>query len=667
MGIKIRVEEKFDDGHSELARKLEARRERLRLEKEEEKEEEIDDSLSEIYRDASGRKIDVNRMKIRRKQGLVFWFFNLLVFALVAIVLGMGAYYYIIYGKGTDSTAVDLKIEAPNYVSAGEEFTYMIKYKNDEFVPLKTASLKVDYPQNFIFLEASRRPDNGNGSWNLGQIGPRSSGEITVKGKIIDKAGISGVLLAQLLYTPENFSSEFKKENSASLVVKDIGFTVNIDSPDTVLVGDEESFILNFKPLENNYLPEFLVRMEKDNNIELEGFVVDRGASQKENGFSMKAEKVKDADVDTWLVSGLAKKEESLEIKYKVKSKKTEKQEVKFSLIEEVGGGDNVFYEQTVPLEIMKSDLNLNLILNGSHDSGPVDFGEKMNYSIIYANKGEAAMKDVVIMMVLDSDFIDWTSLDDKSGGRERGNTITWTKTEIPALEKVDINGNGTIDFSVNVLPFKESDLGKDFKITSYAQYAIGGLEKLGEESSSTASSTMPSDADTKSNTIENTINSDLNFKEQVRYFDENNLPVGNGPLPPAVGEKTSFKVYWDITNNLHDLNDVRIETVLLANVEWDEHNRTSVGTISYDSASRKVTWLIGRLPITVFRADAEFNISVTPAETDRNKVIVLLNGSKVFANDAKTGADLEKDSIPKTSKLEDDDIANMSSDGRVK
>jgi hypothetical protein len=109
------------------------------------------------------------------------------------------------------------------------------------------------------------------------------------------------------------------------------------------------------------------------------------------------------------------------------------------------------------------------------------------------------------------------------------------------------------------------------------------------------------------------------------------------------------------------------LETVLPAGLNWDEHNRTSVGSISYDSNSKKVTWQIGRLPITVFRADAEFNISVIPAESDRNKIIVLLNGSKVTAVDVKTGAALERNSVPKTSKLEDDEIANMSSDGRVK
>jgi hypothetical protein len=240
---------------------------------------------------------------------------------------------------------------------------------------------------------------------------------------------------------------------------------------------------------------------------------------------------------------------------------------------------------------------------------------------------------------------------------------ISWTKDEIPSLEEVGVDEGGSIDFSVNVLPFSESDLGKDFEIKALAQYSVGSFID------SEGSTTLPesSDQDNRSNTIISLINSDLGLKEEVRYFDENNLPVGNGPLPPKVGEKTSFKVYWSIGNNLHDLNEVVLETVLPEGVAWDDRNRTSVGTIAYDEAQRKVIWQIGRLPITVFRADAEFNISITPSEDDRNRIAVLLVGGKIRAIDTKTGSTIEKSGQPKTTKLEDDEIANMSSDGRIR
>jgi uncharacterized repeat protein (TIGR01451 family) len=664
MGIKVRVEENVGD-KSDLAKKLMARRKKLHKEIEEERETEIEDSLSEIYLDDQGKKIDVNRMKIRRKQGMVFWFFNILIFVLVVLVLGLGGYYYIVNNRGTDSTAVDLTVAAPNTVSAGQDMTFTLNYDNQEYVGLKNVNIKADYPSDFVFESADPSPDaSTSDTWSIAEIKAKTSGKIVITGKIIDKVGASSIILAQMIYTPENFASQFKKENSGSVVVKDIGFDPNFDFSNTVLVGQEEEINVDLKPLAADYLPQFTMRMQKDDNVILDDTVVDNGATGADNGNSLQVVKVKDITGDSWQISGLQAKEENFTVKFRIKDKTADNQQIVLTFVQNIANKDYTFLEQDIPFQVMKSDLNLNLILNGSNADQPVNFGQTLNYSIAYTNKGETAMQDVVIMAVLNSDFVDWTTLNDVNKGREMGDTITWTKDEIPALSKVDVGENGTIDFSVNVLPFDENDLGKNFQITSYAQYALGGLDKIGTASSSLASSTG---IDNQSNTINSIINSDLGFQEQVRYFDSNNLPVGEGPLPPVVGQTTSFKVYWNLTNNLHDLADAVAQTVLPDGVEWDAHNRTSVGTMTYDGASKTVTWNIGRLPITVFQASAEFDISLTPTQDQQNKIVVLVSGSKVTATDTNTGAALEKDSVPKTTKLEDDSIAGMSNDGLVR
>ena len=664
MVSKIKIEDNENvEERAALSKKMLERRERLRKEMDLRREEEIEKSLTEIYRDADGKRIDVNRMNINRRQGFVFWFFNVLIFGLIALVVGLGIYYYLVYGKTTDSTSIGLEIKAQEAVTAGEEFSYTVEYGNPEYVALKSVSLELSYSDNFIFISAEPSPDVGSNVWNIERINPRSEGKITIKGRIIDRAKSSSVVLAQLTYVPENFSSEFKKETSATISVRDLGFETFFDYSNTALVNEQGEIRMDFKPLPNNFFPDFIIRLEKSDNFEVKNTIVSgRRPNDKTPTPPFKIEKIKDDASDSWLVSKL-EKDESFEIVYRIKEKVADKEHVKIRFEEEVGGKRYVFLEKIISLEVMKSDLNLSLIMNGSQSDKPVNFGDKLNYSIVYSNKGETAMKDVVIMAVLEGDFIDWASLKDENDGREKGRVITWTKDEVPALAEVGVNKSGSIDFSVDVLPFAESDLGKDFKIRSFAQYSIGSLAGKG----GATSTVQVLSQDNRSNTINSLINSDLNFKEEVRYFDEDNLPVGSGPLPPKVGEKTGFKVYWKLNNNLHDLNEVTVETVLPDGVQWDDRNRTSVGTIAYDEAQRKVIWQIGRLPITVFRADAEFNISLTPGEDDKNRIVVLLSGARIKASDTKTGSLIEKNSQPKTTRLEDDEIANMSSDGRIR
>jgi hypothetical protein len=143
-------------------------------------------------------------------------------------------------------------------------------------------------------------------------------------------------------------------------------------------------------------------------------------------------------------------------------------------------------------------------------------------------------------------------------------------------------------------------------------------------------------------------------------------MPVGSGPLPPRAGEKTEFKVYWTVTNNLHTLNDVKVEMDLPDHIEWEGKSKASAGNIDYKEDDRKVIWSIGKMPTSVYRLDGQFNISLTPKESDVDKIMVLSTGARISAKDEITGATVEKNEKPGTTKLEDDEIADMNNDGRV-
>jgi hypothetical protein len=119
------------------------------------------------------------------------------------------------------------------------------------------------------------------------------------------------------------------------------------------------------------------------------------------------------------------------------------------------------------------------------------------------------------------------------------------------------------------------------------------------------------------------------------------------------------LKVYWTINNNLHELDNLQVSFNLPSNIRWDGKNRASIGNLNYDSQSNKVVWQIGRLPITVYKADAEFNVSLTPAESDRNTLMIILPGTNISALDMETGQPISKILRAKTSKLEDDKMAS--------
>ncbi len=613
---------------------------------------EIDSNLSAIYMDKKGALVDVKKMKVKHRQLLIIRLFrNLIIFAfLLGLVYFAYSYFF---DRTNDSSSLEVKISAPEKVLAGEEFSYKVDYHNPSKFALTKVHLEIQYPENFIVVGSSLAPQISNYGWNLPDMEPGGSATLSITGKLINKPDSVNVISGRLSYVPLNYSSQFKKEASASTIVSGPGFQVDLEYNNTAFLNQDNAMTLILSDVKNNYLGDFNVSfsLPEETNAAL--------ASSSEVAASSSDSLVKRITITkaggvSWLVSGLSQElgRQEIPLNYRIGTK-LDNPEISVRLEKRLDDGQSyVFWEKTFKPELVKSDLNLTLFINGSQNDNAINFGQALNYTVSYSNKGENTFKDVVIMVALSGDFLDMNSLTMEKKGEIRGGTLIWTKNEIPELAEIKPGQEGEINFSLNLLPFKEGDLGNNLSVTSYAQYGVDNQSAKG--------------ADNKSNTVISRINSDLSLNEQIRYFNDDNQPVGSGPLPPRVGEKTSFKVYWVIKNNLHELSDTRVVFDLPNNINFDEKSLTNVGSISYDTNNRQVIWEVGRLPVSVYQADAEFNISLTPSESDRNKILVLSPGSTVSATDTETKNLITKKTNPKTTKLEDDDIAGMSNSGRI-
>ena len=612
---------------------------------------EIESNLSEVYTNKDGQPVDVRKMKIKhRTPFIVRSFRRLLSLFIIALIAYLGYIFW--FGSNNNIDDFDFTITAPERVLAGEEFSYQVSYHNPTKYQLSDANLEMQYPENFIFSSASIPPSSGNYGWELPDMAPGASGTLTITGKLIATIEPVNLVSGRFSYQPGNFSSQYKKEASSSTLVSGPGFRVALNYSQTAFLNQDNEMSLIISDIENNYLGDFNISFALPDESEAAVVLAQDNKSGKTDGDNQVT--ISKSGGVSWQVSGLSKDSgrQEIPLTYKI-NQKTDGLLVKVRLEKKMEDGQSyVFWEKSFSPEMVTSDLNLTLLLNGSKNDGAVTFGQTLNYSLTYANRGSNAYQDVLIMAVLTGDFLDWNSFSSEQSGQVSGNTIMWTKDNLPSLAEIQPGEEGEINFSIDVSSFKESDMGKKLNLVSYGQYSMNNKPVKNE--------------DNRSNTITSQINSDLSLAEEVRYFNDDNLPVGSGPLPFKVGEKTSVRVYWTVKNNLHELTDARVVLALPAYVVFDNNTTTNVGNLYYDDTTRQVIWEIGRLPISVYRADAEFNIAVSPLETDRDKILVLSPGSTVSAMDAETKDTIVKKTGPKTSKLEDDDIASLNNNGRV-
>lgn len=601
----------------------------------EKKEEELDKSLSEIYQDENGQMVSVEKLEIK-KRGFFSWLLTTSLFLFILVGLIFIVYNYMYLPSLTDSTAVELTIKGEEEIFVGEEFSYEIFYKNLSNVELKNVDLVVKYPEHFVVLDATPGSDNFR-KWHFENLESNFSGKITIRGKIIAPVSYTGIIIADLNYTPANFSSEFKKESSFISTITDTGINFNIDYITSMMVGEENNVEINFKEKDESYVKNFRISIEPLENLDFINI-----EPEEESFYKIVRPGVYD-------ISEIKNKEGEVPLKLKFNEKTKDKESliVHFSQ-EDNTGNHKIFYTETMNIDIVKSDLNLTLIVNAKKNDQGVGFSDKLNYSIVYANKGDSTMSNIIVMAVIDSEFLDWESLVDLNSGEVKGNTITWTKENVSKLNELGRGEEGFIDFSINVVN-KPTQIfpEKKYAVDSYAQYRVG----------STSAEAVFSE-NTKSNTISNKISSDLSFTEQVRYFNDDNISVGSGPIPPKVGQRTDYKIYWSLSNNMHELSNVSVSLKLPNHVSFEDKIVTSIGNIIYSKETNSVEWSIGQMPINIQRANAEFAISVIPNENDINKIMILSSGAKVNAFDNEANIELQTSSGAKTTRLEDDSTA---------
>ncbi|HNX11088.1 MAG TPA: hypothetical protein PKI61_03015, partial [bacterium] len=578
-----------------------------------------DDELLEIYEDENGRIIDVKKINRGRGRSKFGAFFRALLITLVVGALAYGAYFYFFNYRPKNSNLLELSVNAPAQVQTGEELLYEVNYKNNSQSNLEGVKIEITYPDNFVFTESLPSPSQNQNSWDIGSLGANQTGSLKIKGKMLAVAGSDNLLLASGTYRWQSFSLEFKTETSAVVSVKDLGFKVEAISASTALLNEESRINLTF----SNYqiLPESLDLVVKlPPNIEL--LSVNPVAAN--NMTTLQVEKLSD---NSWRLKGFDKNNanQDLDIKYRAKEKVDNQEPINLRLEALANGKNYLVWEQALSVEVLNSTLSLVLNLNDQPGDQAVNFGSTLNYSLNFVNRGQSSLKDVVIMAVVEGDMVDWNSLKDKYKGQKRNGSIIWTKDEVPELKELLPDKEGRIDFSVNVANFQESDLGKDFQIRSYAQFNVGGGE------------IKEGNTDNRSNVVVSKINSDLRFAEQIRYFDEDNVPVGSGPLPPKVGEKTTFKVLWRLDNNLHELNNLKVEYPLPAYINFEGREETGLGSVYYDNNSRRVVWQIDKWENNKYQQTASFYISLTPRNEDQNKIMVISNGAAVSALDVDT------------------------------
>lgn len=623
------------EGWKELENKKMIRKEKKDIEKE----------LINIYKDVDGKIPDMSKIEHKKRSKTKLVLIGLVIF--FAFLAGLSWLGFFIFKPGKFSgEGVKLEITSPKEAAGGEEVTYLIKYDNGESVPLGQTEINLRYPEKFIFKEANPQPANSENLWSLGSIPAGGTGQIEIKGQLFGEINSSQTLQAVLTYKPADFNSDFQKVAQAVIEIKNSFLEISIEGQEKVLVNDKISYKVKYK---NNSAAPF-------QNIKIkvlypENFVFDSAKPENEKG-----------DNASWLVSSLdSGAEGEIEVLGSfigdVEGSEEFKMQIGFIL-------DDSFYLQkeiSVAVEVIRGEAPLTLIVNGDNKDRTLSFGDTLNYSIVYKNNSQVEMKDIEMKITLETtsrnnkSLLDWTSLVDENNGQVAGvqvsenlrsGAIAWTGQQVENLSSLSSGEENTINFQIEVKDFEDVRDWQiqDFEIKNLVEMKIRKMGDLISEPKVV-----------QSNSITLKLNSDLKLVAQSRYFNDDNVAVGYGSIPPKVGETTAYRIFWKLTNSLHEIENLKVSAVLPQNINWPNKFEIDAGEINFNAATREVAWTLNRMPKDVQSVGVNFEIMITPDASLAGKILTLLSSTAAVGTDKVTGGVMAVNSGELDSNLEGD------------
>lgn len=595
------------------------------------KQTKIGKQLTQIYQDNEGRLPDMKKIKIKKNHsGFKTFFIIIFVGGLLAAAAWAGLFLMPSSKKFAESQ-INLTIDGPQNITAGVTTTYKISYENNQSLALKQATLNVQYPEGFIFISSDVDAKNsGHTEWQLNDIGARKKNTITITGITYGSLNQKQSWRIFLTYQPENFSSELQKASFLNVTVANPAFSLTVNGPSKTITGNTTEYT-------------FVIKKEYDsqtNRLELkpswpQNFFITSSSPvlSKDNKWVIEPNKTSSstptaADSWTFKIIGKFSPAASGTPSQSGGSSPINTGDISGALFTVNNNNSFALTSAKVTTELTQNDLDFNLAINGSLANFSGQPGDSLNITISLKNQSANDLKNAILKLTLDApsakrqSLLNWAKIEDKFDGDRNGTQInddvrrgeiTWNKTKIPDLAKINKNKEVGVDIQ---LPIKDAS---SFNLSDLKNSQITALAEISFKDADGATHTF------SSNQIIITVNSDLKFEARDSVSGSGN------------GQKHA--VNWVLTNNFHPLKNLTLSADVYGDVSVDMPNTAPAGEVKFDPASKKITWTIPAMPESVDTLALPIAITLNKINPTQE---LLISKVHIQAEDTVTGEKLD-------------------------
>lgn len=399
-------------------------------------------------------------------------------------------------------------------------------------------------------------------------IYPGEEDSIEFKARLFGRKGDGIESKVLLTYRPKEIKAFYESESSSITRISEAPLSLNFDLPSKMVPGKKIDIVLNYYSDLEWALSGLGIKLKYPS-----GFV----SSGKEE----------------WEIPVLNKAEGGrIETEGRVDGEPGDRISIGAELGVWIDDQFIVIQEEDDLVKLIEPEIVINQRVNDFSPSA----GEQLHYQVFFRNVGDSSFKDLTLVSKLSGPF---ESLE-ASRGEIGGDSIVWDSRHSSRLTELRPGQEGMVEFRVN----PKENLGRNPVLEN--KISIMDMEE----------------------SFETKLSSKLSLDQNVYYEDD---VFGNtGPIPPEVGERTTYTVSWVAKSENNDLENTKVKAVLPEGVtltgEIMPEKRKD--NFTFDSKSREIVWSPGTLPANESKG-LSFQIELEP-ESSQSQFLLVENATLV-------------------------------------
>lgn len=544
---------------------------------------------------------------------------SLLVFFFVA---GISSLFLYFGGNQISNDNIQLAIQGPSAVGGGETTSLQISVTNQNSVDIESVTLILKYP---------------NGTQSIGDT-PRNLYEERISLEDIAPGEVRNIPVQVALFGEENAEKqieatmEYRINGSNGVFYKDadpLVFRVN-SSPLVLRVE-------NIKKVASGQLVDVTLTAVSNASTPLRNILI---TASYPNGFTFESSKPDPVyGQNVWRIDELLP-EGSVTIK--LKGIVTGLTEETFRINFDAGPADSnnqylvssKLTEANADFEIERPFIQVEVAINRDSDGEVIiPEGEKAEVEVKITNTLDETVYDMTMEVVPKGNALNENSIDSSSGFYDSNKgTVRWEVSNNASFERVLPGDSRSLEFTVNPGANRTTS-SFDIVVNVYAR-------RVGESSAA--------------ETLIGSSQVEAKYSSSIALGSQAGRNVGrfgdSGPIPPKVGEITTYTITLVAEAGANDMTNAVVETSLPVYVNWLEQYDVD-GEISYNSVSKRLQWVIGDIS-SGDKKEFNFQVSIQPSVSQIGEAPILLNVQKMRANDRFTNTLLQDSASPVTTEL---------------